>query len=219
MSKESKVLIVYAIFLSTIPACLLISSKVTVLMGITFTVGGYAYAVTFPCTDIISECYGKKKARELVWLGFLGYILTWVFTLIAIKSPPADFWKANQVAFETTLGLVPRIAFGSVLAYLVAQLHDVWAFHFWRRVTKSRFLWLRNNFSTMTSQVIDTIVFVVVAFAGVVPAEVLWKMILGQYLLKLTIAVIDTPFVYLGVYWLREEHKFQSRKAKVGIKG
>lgn len=209
MSRDTKRIVIYAIFLSTIPVCLLISSKITVLLGITFTVGGYAYAVTFPCTDIISEYYGKKKARELVWLGFLGYVITWLFTVIAIKSPPADFWKENQAAFESTLGLVPRIVLGSVMAYLIAQLHDVWAFHFWRKITKTRLLWLRNNLSTITSQFIDTIIFVLVAFAGVVPHAMLWKMMLGQYLLKVVIAVVDTPFVYIGVHWLGKEEEAQ----------
>ena len=98
---------------------------------------------------------------------------------------------------------MPRVVLGSMIGYLVSQNIDVLGFHFLKQATDGRFLWLRNNGSTMISQSIDTVIFLVIAFAGLVPAQVLWQMIWMQYLLKLAIAAIDTPFVYLLVNILK----------------
>jgi uncharacterized integral membrane protein (TIGR00697 family) len=92
-----------------------------------------------------------------------------------------------------------------MVAYLVSQLHDVWAFLFWRRVTKGKHLWLRNNLSTMASQLLDSVIFITLAFAGTVELSVLGNMIAGQYLVKFILALADTPFCYLAVRWARKE--------------
>ena len=204
MSTQVRIQIIYTVFISTITTSLLISAKITTLLGLTFTVGGFAYAVTFACTDIISECFGKSKAKQLILLGFFGYLAVLLFTTIAILSPPAEFWAPNQDSYRLVLGMVPRIIGGSVAAYLISQLHDVWSFHFWKGVTHGKYLWLRNNLSTMSSQFIDTIVFITIAFAGTMPTASLLDMVIGQYLLKLIIAAIDTPFIYLGVRWMNK---------------
>jgi uncharacterized integral membrane protein (TIGR00697 family) len=118
--------------------------------------------------------------------------------------PPASFWS-HQAAYETILGTIPRIVAASMVAYLVSQLHDVWAFLFWRRVTKGKHLWLRNNLSTMASQLLDSVIFITLAFAGTVELSVLGNMIAGQYLVKFILALADTPFCYLAVRWARKE--------------
>jgi uncharacterized integral membrane protein (TIGR00697 family) len=102
---------------------------------------------------------------------------------------------------------VPRIVLASMVAYLVSQHHDVFAFSFWRRKTKARFLWLRNNASTMVSQALDTGLFITIAFWGTVPNNILVNMLITQYIIKLAIAALDTPFCYLMVYFLRERVK------------
>ena len=183
---------------------LLISAKITTLIGLTFTVGAFAYAVTFPITDTISEVYGRKEAQTLVYLGFIAYLMVVVYSQIAVYLPSADFWSDNQTAYETVIGLVPRIVIASFISYTVSQYHDVWAFHFWKKVTNGKYLWVRNNASTMSSQVIDTIIFVTIAFYGVVPNDVLVNMMIGQFLIKILIAVVDTPVVYMLVSWLKK---------------
>ncbi len=109
----------------------------------------------------------------------------------------------NQEAYDTILGSVPRIVLASMVAYLVSQHHDVWAFHFWRNITKGKFLWLRNNASTMVSQGIDTVLFISIAFIGTVPTNVLLSMLVGQYVMKLVIALLDTPLCYILVGLIR----------------
>ena len=103
--------------------------------------------------------------------------------------------EKQQSAYEALLGPNRRIVLASLLAYLCSQKHDVWAFHFWKALTGGRHKWLRNNLSTMTSQLIDTVIFVGIAFWGVVPN--LGEMILAQYVLKLLIALVDTPLFYV----------------------
>ena len=109
----------------------------------------------------------------------------------------------QQEAYVLVVGMVPRIVLGSLVAYLISQLHDVWAFHFWKGKTKGKHLWIRNNASTIVSQLIDSVVFVTIAFIGVVPGSVLLMMIVVQYVSKVIIAIVDTPFIYLGVWWLK----------------
>ena len=130
--------------------------------------------------------------------------------------PPASFWE-GQDAYNTTLGSVPRIVLASMLAYLVSQHHDVFAFHLWRRLTKGRFLWLRNNASTMVSQGIDTVLFITIAFVGVVPTNVLLNMILGQYVIKLCIAVADTPICYALVILIRRKQRDLAKGAPESV--
>lgn len=204
MTRDTKKLILYTAYISILTVSLLISAKITTLIGLTFTVGAFAYAVTFPITDTISEVYGRKEAQTLVYLGFIAYLMVVVYSQIAVYLPSADFWNDNQTAYETVIGLVPRIVIASFISYTVSQYHDVWAFHFWKKVTKGKYLWVRNNASTMSSQVIDTIIFVTIAFYGVVPNDVLADMMIGQFLIKILIAVIDTPVVYMLVSWLKK---------------
>lgn len=205
--KNKKVLILSSIFVMMIPVAVLISAKITSVFGLTLTVGAFAYVITFPITDIIGDVKGKEAARQLVNLGLISYLLTVVFVQFAIYMPPADFWSENQEAYKMTLGLTPRIALGSIMAYYLSQLHDVWAFHFWKKITHNKFLWLRNNLSTLVSQLLDSIVFILIAFYGTVSNSVLISMVVGQYIVKLCIAIIDTPVVYLGVWWLKKENK------------
>ncbi len=94
--------------------------------------------------------------------------------------------------------LMPRIAFASLLAYLISQYHDVWSFNFWREKTGGKYLWLRNNASTLISQAIDSVIFTGVAFFGTIPFGELMQIFITTYMLKLVVAVVDTPFLYAG---------------------
>ena len=163
-----------------------------------------AYPLTFLVTDIINELYGRHTATRVVWIGLAVNVLMVILIYVGKIIPPASLWE-GQEAYTTMLGAVPRIVLASMVAYLVSQHHDVFAFDFWRRRTKGRFLWLRNNASTMVSQGIDTLLFISIAFVGIVPTHVLLNMILGQYIIKLCIAVADTPLCYALVNLIRRK--------------
>lgn len=199
--RKQKIELLTAIFIGS----LLVANVVAVkLIGARFvqSAGVIAYPLTFLITDAIGDVFGKKRAQRLVWMGFLAQIWFLLGIVIAQQLRYPVFWD-GQAAYARILGMVPRIVFASLVAYLLSQLHDVWAFHFWKGVTKGKWLWLRNNASTVVSQGLDSVVFIHLAFAGTVPYSVVWSMIGVQYVTKVIIAAVDTPFVYLVVRWLR----------------
>lgn len=180
-----------------VSAC--IGSKLVNVFGLTASATVLAYSITFLMTDVISEVWGKKRANKIVFAGFVAIVIGYLLIKIAIVWPAAPFW-AEQAAFEKLFGVSLRIIVGGLIAYLVSQFHDVWAFHFWRGVTKGKHLWLRNNLSTLVSQFIDTTIFATIAFYGITP---LMPLILGHYVVKVGIALLDTPFAYLLVWLIR----------------
>jgi hypothetical protein len=161
--------------------------------GLAASATAVSYALTFTITDIISEVYGRKSATLAVRLGFFGVVIGVIFFSIAIAAPAAPGWEGQQ-AFETTLGLAPRLLVGGLIAYLISQHLDVYIFHLVRRLTSGRHLWLRNNLSTAVSQLVDTVIFAVITFWGLYPVV---PIIFGQYIIKIVIALVDTPLVYL----------------------
>jgi len=191
-------------------ACLLVANIIAVKL---ISIGGWvvpagiiAYPLTFLFTDVIAELYGRRIASKVIWAGFGANLLMVILIFGGKLLPPATIWE-SQPAYESILGMVPRIVLASMIAYLISQHHDVFAFHFWRQKTKGRFLWLRNNASTMVSQALDTGLFIPIAFWGTVSTEVLTNMLLTQYIIKLLIAAGDTPFCYLLVALLKNKVK------------
>lgn len=171
-------------------------TKTIELFGMTATLGNIVYAGTFLATDILSERYGKDAARRGVAVGFLAIVSATVLMNIALWFQPAPSDSAHS-HLSAIFGLLPRISLASLVAYWLSQTHDVWAFHFWKaRVPKH--LWLRNNLSTIVSQLIDSVVFVLVAFVGVFSAGILLEIVITTYLIKAVVALIDTPFLYLA---------------------
>lgn len=194
-------------FVTLLVVANIVAVKPVSLYGLVLPAGTIAYPLTFLVTDTISELYGRKVATRVVWYGFALSAVMVVLVHIAKILPPADFWEGQQ-AYETILGSVPRVVLASLCAYLVSQHSDVLLFHRLRRITNSRHLWLRNNASTMVSQAIDTSLFISIAFAGAVPADVLWGMMATQYLVKVGVAAVDTPLVYALVRWIRARPSF-----------
>jgi hypothetical protein len=179
--------------------------KTIEILGVTATLGNIVYASSFLITDILSENYGKRAARRVVYFGLaviLGFTLLMNLALL-FEPAPDDF--AHE-SLEVIFGFLPRIAAASLAAYLVSQLHDVWAYAFWkRRFDRVGQIWIRNNLSTMVSQLVDTLVFTTIAFAGVFSLGVFVEIVITTYLLKVIVAAADTPFVYVATHWVRRE--------------
>lgn len=195
-------LILCSIFVGSLVISEVLANKIIQLKGVYLPAGVIAYAITFPITDTIGEIWGKTYAKQLVFAGFITLGVVFLLIQIAILLPAAPFWEEEE-AFRSFLGMkkgAMRIIVASLVAYIVSQYHDIWAFHFWRKVTRGKFLWLRNNVSTFVSQGIDTSLFISLAFYGVTP---ILPLIIGQYLVKLSIALLDTPVVYALVHFLK----------------
>jgi len=187
----------YAIIVASTIAANIQVIKTVELFGFVATLGNVLYAGVFFATDILSEVYGKRTARRGVWLGFIGILVVTAWMQIGLWFIPheSDF---AQGSLTTIFGIMPRIAAGSMIAYLVSQHVDISAFHFWKNKTKGRFLWLRNNASTMVSQAIDTIIFCTIALLGVFEIDIWFQILITTYLLKWIVAFLDTGFIYLA---------------------
>ena len=208
--------VLIAIFIASLTSANFLAAKIAFLgrlerISLFVPAGVVAYAVTFTATDIISEIYGRRASEKVVRVGFITQLIVLFYGRSAIALPIAPFMKDLGRAFNSLIASPPNIIIASLTAYLISQHHDVWAFHFWKKRTEGRWLWLRNNASTLVSQAIDTTIFITLAFSALpaflsgtaVPWVLIPNTILGQYIIKVIIALADTPFVYLGVYLLR----------------
>lgn len=174
--------------------------KMVDLLSIGVTLGNITYASSFLVTDILSENYGKKAAKKAVYIGFFSLTATVIIMNLALMFKPNEF-DFIQESLKNIFSLLPRIAFASLIAYGVSQLHDVWSYNFWKNSFPGmKFLWLRNNASTMISQLLDSVIFTFIAFWGLLSQDEFLQILVTTYLLKLIVAAIDTPFLYLARY-------------------
>ncbi|MFB1049762.1 queuosine precursor transporter [Paraliobacillus sp. JSM ZJ581] len=192
-------LFVGLLILSNIIAVKLITIGDLVLPG-----AAIVYVVTYLITDVVGEVYGKEAAMKTVRAGFITQIVALLFIFVSIHLPAASAFSM-QTEFEMILGGSFRVMFASLLAYLVSQHIDVAIFHKLKQRHGDKKLWLRNNLSTVSSQLLDTIIFIVVAFVGIVPTNVLIGMIATQYVFKFIVAIVDTPITYLLVRLAKKE--------------
>jgi len=165
------------------------------------TGGNVLYASIFLGTDMICEHIGAKKARQAVWLGFFASLFFVVMSQFIIWYVPSSFPDSIMMheSLKGIFELAPRIMFASMLAYLVSQNLDILIFNWLKKLTKKKHLWLRNNASTMVSQFFDTIIFTFVGLYGTIATpENVWTIILFTYIIKIIVAALDTPFIYLS---------------------
>jgi len=180
--------------------------KLTVIFGLETSLGVIFYSSIFFATDVLSENYGKAEANKAVRMGFAVSVIVLVMLSLALlylpseKPASAEFSATMHGAFATIVNFTPRMIAGSLLAYIISQSFDVWAFHKIKTITGDRWLWLRNNLSTMSSQVIDTAIFTLVVWAPVVGICAALGLGFAKYVFKLAIAMIDTGFIY----WARQ---------------
>jgi uncharacterized integral membrane protein (TIGR00697 family) len=183
--------------------------KLTVIFGLQTSLGVIFYSSIFFATDVLSENYGKDAANKAVRMGFAVSVIVLIMLSIALmylpsnKPETAEFAASIHGAFETIVNFTPRFIFGSLLAYYISQHFDVWAFHKIKSMTGDRWLWLRNNGSTLASQVVDTTIYSLVAWWGLVDLTTALALGAAKYVFKVVIAAIDTLFIYWARYSFR----------------
>ena len=192
-------LLLSGIFCACLVAAAVLAAKIVGIGPVSVPAGVFAYCITFVCADVISEVWGRRCANMVVLTGFIGLGLTFLLIRLALWSPAASFW-AGEEAFQHVLGMTPRIIVASLAAYVFSQFHDVWLYTLLKDRMRGRHLWLRNNAATLLSQLIDTVMFITIAFYGVLP---LWPLIAGQWLVKAMLALCGTPLVYAAVWCVR----------------
>ena len=169
------------------------------IFGVATTAGNVLYASTFLVTDILSEKYGKKDAAKAVLYSFSVMVLWLLGTQLILWFTPNENDYINE-SLKVVFGLVPRITIASQAGFIISQNLDVFLYHLiWSKTGNSKAkLWLRNNGSTLTSQLIDTVIFTTLAFWGVYPTNVFFSILITTYVFKAVVALLDTPFMYLS---------------------
>ena len=162
----------------------------------------FLFPLTYICGDIFTEVYGYGASRRAIWFGFFAMTLLAVMGQIAVALPPAPEWK-GQGAFATVFGLVPRFAAASLVAYWAGEFTNSYTLAKLKLLTGGRWLWTRTVGSTVAGQAVDTVVVVLVAFAGSQPTAMLARMVVSSYLIKVVVEVVATPVTYQVVGWLK----------------
>ncbi|MCB1059945.1 MAG: queuosine precursor transporter [Calditrichaeota bacterium] len=191
-------------------AILLISNiAATKLVGFgsfPFDGGTFLFPLSYIFGDILTEVYGFGRARRIIWLGFAANILAAGTFAVVTAMPPAAIWD-NQAAFESILGFVPRIVLASLVAYLFGEFTNSVILAKMKIATKGKFLWTRTIGSTLVGEGVDTVLFVMIAFYGVIPMNELWLMMAFNYVFKCGVEILLTPVTYMAVGYLK--HKEQ----------
>ena len=169
------------------------------------SVGILPYPITFLITDLISEIYGKKRANDVVIAGIFASFFSMLIVIVANTVPATSWSPVNNKLFTTVFGSTAIAVFASMTAYLLAQLVDIQIYHFWKRLTKGKHLWLRNNFSTFLSQFVDTFtILILLCSFNIIAWNKFAGLLAAGFIFKVLIAILDTPFLYLGVYIFRK---------------
>ncbi len=202
-------LILGALFVASLVASNLIFQKFFYwdffgLYTFEISVGILPYPITFLITDIISEVYGKRKANQIVTIGIFASFFSMLIVFVSGIVPATDWSPVSDTLFNKVFGATAIAVLASMLAYLFAQYIDIQLFHFWKRLTKGKHLWLRNNFSTFLSQFVDTFtVLILLCSFGKIEWKLFSSLLLSGFLFKVLIAALDTPLLYLAVYAFR----------------
>ena len=205
--KDQLYIFLCAIFISSLVTCNLIANKfVTVDLGFKVFIvsaGILPYPLTFLVTDLISELYGQKKANVVVFSGFVASMFVLLFLWLGGQFNAIPDSIVNDGTYNKVFQNAWRIIAASMIAYLFAQFIDVRIFHFWKRLTNGKHLWLRNNGSTIASQLVDTTLVVMILFVGVWEPSKIVSAIIDGWLFKMLMAAIDTPIIYGIIHLLK----------------
>ncbi|MBG7612581.1 queuosine precursor transporter [Polaribacter sp. BAL334] len=169
------------------------------------SVGLLPYPLTFLITDILSEIYGKRKANEVVIAGIFASFFSLLIIYVSKEVPATSWSQVNDTTFVNVFGAAPLAVLASMMAYLFAQFIDIRVYHFWKDFTQGKHLWLRNNFSTFSSQFIDTAtVLILLCSFGIINWDKFWGLMISGVVFKMIIALLDTPFLYVAVYYFKK---------------
>lgn len=204
---DKKELFLFALYITGMIVVNTVGSKIISLFGVRVSVGIFFMPVLFLVTDIVGEVKGHAHATLFVRYSILMLVILFVVTGLFIKITPHPSWELQQ-QYQQIFGMSMRMSLASLISFAVSQTIDVNIFLLFKKLSKDRMLWLRNNLSTIVSQFIDTVIFMFIAFYHMTPtftAAYVFSLIIPYWLFKVLFALIDTPFCYLGVQWLKKE--------------
>lgn len=200
-----KVVIALSIYITSLFAANTLGLKIMpFLFGSHLSVGVFSFPVVFLMTDVIGEVYGKKMATFFVLAGFVSTALFILYSFLSLWMPWSDAGLWAKEGYNLIFGISARIAIASLVAFLIAEYQDVLSFFFFRRLTGAKHFWLRSFLSNVWSQLLDSTLFMVIAFAGIYPPRTLINIILTWWLYKITMGLLYTPLSYVGIVLLRD---------------
>ena len=214
LSRDQKKLFLFALYLTSMVLVNTLGSKITTLGTVRASVGVFFMPILFLITDIIGEVYGRKTSAQFVNLSTMMLVFMFIMIGVCIILPPNATWGL-QDSYAAIFGSSMRMTFASLCSFFIAQHIDVFTFSLIKHLTKEKHLWIRNNVSTIVSQLFDTTIFMFIAFFRMTSQYTfafIWSLIIPYWAFKVLFAFIDTPLCYLGVWWLRKE---ETKKAPV----
>lgn len=201
-SVSIRFLLVAALFVACLIAANIIAVKAIAVWGLVLPAAIIIFPLSYILGDVLTEVYGYRKARRVIWLGFLCNLVVVIAIAIAQALPGAPFWDA-QAAFDRILGSTPRILAASFIAYLVGEFANAFILAKMKIATQGRWLWTRTIGSTLVGQALDSAIFITLAFAGEWPTGLLITAVVTQWLVKSAYEALATPLTYAVVWFLK----------------
>lgn len=198
--------VITAFFVAVLIISNVASSKITQIGSLTLDGGTFLFPLTYIFGDILTEVYGFKKARKVIWLGVFANLLMALIFIVVGLLPSAPNWP-NQSAYMAILGLTPRIVLASITAYFMGEFVNSVILSRLKVITKGKLLWMRTIGSTLVGQLVDTLIFITIAFSGVLPNELLMSLVISNYLFKTGVEILFTPLTYKIVNFLKKSEK------------
>ncbi len=203
-----KLLIALAIYLTSLFAANTLGLKIMpFIFGSHLSVAVFSFPIVFLMTDVIGEVFGKSAAKLFVLAGFISTALFIIYSFLSLAVPWSVDGEWAKQGYNQIFGISVRIAIASLVAFLIAEYQDVFSFFFFRKKLGARFFWLRSFLSNLWSQLLDSTIFMVIAFAGIYSTHTLISIIVSWWLYKVAMGTFYTPLSYIGIYFLRERHK------------
>jgi uncharacterized integral membrane protein (TIGR00697 family) len=215
LKDNKKILICLTLYITSLFASNTLGLKLMpFIFGSHLSVGVFCFPIVFIMTDVIGEVYGKKMAKQFVLAGAISIILFLTYSFISALVPWAKEGLWARSSWNLIFGLTARISIASLAAFAFAEYQDVVAFFFFKKYTGQKHFWIRSNLSNLWSQLLDTIIFMTIAFLGVYPPHTLFNIIISWWLFKVVMGFVYTPLSYLGIYILRDRNGIiESKKA------
>src|ERR1700730_4262946 len=199
-----------SLFVTCLLTANIIAVKLIVLVGFLVPAGIIIFPLSYLFGDILTEVYGYAAARRVIWLGFACNLLAVIAIYIGGIAPAAPFWQQNQAAYNTILGFAPRLLLASFIAYLVGEFTNSFVLAKLKIATRGRWLWTRTIGSTLIGEGLDTLIFISIAFWGIIPASMMLTAILTQWIFKVVYEIVATPFTYLIVGFLKRKENLDT---------
>jgi len=206
-----KIIIALALYLTSLFAANTLGLKIMpFIFGSHLSVGVFSFPIVFLMTDVIGETYGKHIAKLFVLAGFVSTALFILYSIISLAAPWSADGQWAKAGYEQIFGISIRIAIASLAAFLIAEYQDVFAFFFFRNKLGQGRFWLNSNLSNLWSQLLDTVIFMTIAFAGVYPLRTLISIMITWWLYKVVMGMLYTPLSYLGLRLLSQNSEMKN---------